>query len=70
MKSDLHKIEVQLHHETEVGSDDKGAVLVSLDGDRKRAVWVPKSNCELTKQRGGLAILEAPEWLLVDKGLV
>ncbi len=65
MKSDLHDIEVQIHSIT-----DK-AVLVSL-GDRTKAVWMPKSQAELDQSSPTAAtgILTAPEWLLLDKGLI
>ena len=65
MKSDLHDIEVHLHHET-----DK-AVLVSKDGERKNAVWIPKSACELEKSpRTRSWVLTAKEIVLIEKGLV
>ena len=64
MKSDLIDVTVQLHHET-----DK-AILVSDDGDRGNAVWLPLSQCEIQKQRGGVVIVTLPEWLALDKGLI
>lgn len=63
MKSDLVDIEVTVHHETEK------AVLVSDDGDRKRAVWLPKSAIEIAGD--GLRVtVTLPERLAIDKGLV
>lgn len=62
-RSDLVEVGVQLHHET-----DK-AWLVSVTGEKKDAVWVPMSQAEL-HQKGGSHVLECPEWLAVDKGLV
>ena len=70
MKSDLIDVTVQMHAETEK------AVLVSDDGDKASAVWIPKSQCEIEfdasmKVRGnGAATLTLPEWLAKDKGLI
>ncbi|MCO5157918.1 MAG: hypothetical protein M9945_14410 [Aquamicrobium sp.] len=64
MKSNLEDIEVHMHHQT-----DK-AVLVSTDGDRENAVWVPKSQCQVEHKRGRLWVLTAEQSLLEDKGLV
>jgi hypothetical protein len=62
-KSDLVKVECRVHHRTEA------AILVSLDGERDNAVWVPLSQCEVAERPRGVVILEMPEWLAVDKGL-
>jgi hypothetical protein len=68
MKSNLYDLEVMVHHQT-----DK-AWLVSNDGERKNAVWIPKSQGEMEqKLTSGLHpvwILTAPEPLLIEKGLV
>lgn len=65
MKSNLVDIEVKLHHQTD------RAVLVSTTGDRKDAVWVPKSLCEIEpKTAQGLYTLTAEEGTLIDKELV
>lgn len=58
-KSDLIDCAVQLHHET------PKAWLVSDDGDRKRAVWIPKSQAEFAE-----GVITMPEWLAKDKGLI
>lgn len=63
MKSDLIEVAVQLHHETEK------AWLVSDDGDRTRAVWIPKSQAEIDA-KGKHHELTMPEWLALDKGLI
>jgi len=63
MKSELCELEVAMHHETEL------AVLVSLDGDKDEAVWLPKSQIEIEYQDGFL-ILTLPKWLAHDKGLI
>ena len=63
-KSDLIDVTVQLHHETD------RAVLVSDDGDRDKAVWLPLSQCEIEKRKGGIVIATMPEWLALEKGLI
>ena len=64
-KSDLIDGAVQLHRETE------SAWLVSNDGDRKSAVWIPKSQAQLEPDYSGKChILTLPEWLATEKGLV
>lgn len=62
-KSDLIDVAVKLHHESEK------AWLVSDDGDRAKAIWIPKSQAEL-EPKGAVHILTLPEWLATDKGLV
>ena len=70
MKSDLIDVAVQMHAETEK------AVLVSDDGDKDKAVWIPKSQCEIEfdssmKIRGkGSAMITLPEWLAKERGLI
>ena len=67
MRSNLTDIEVELHHET-----DK-AWLVSLDGDRSKAQWIPKSQGEMEELFSHPSehyTLTAPEPLLIEKGLV
>ena len=61
-KSGLHDIEVKIHHETDQ------AVLVDHAGGKP--VWLPKSQIEIENQRNGLALVTAPEWLLLEKGLI
>lgn len=58
-RSDLIEVAVQLHHET------AKAWLVSDDGDRDNAVWIPKSQAELAD-----GVLTLPDWLAKDKGLI
>ena len=62
-KSDLIDVAVQLHHETEK------AWLVSDDGDKAKAVWIPKSQAEI-EPKGSAHILTLPEWLANDKRLI
>lgn len=64
MKSDLIDLSVQLHHET-----DK-AVLVSDDGNKDKAVWLPLSQIEIERTNGGVVTVTLPEWLATEKGLV
>jgi hypothetical protein len=64
MRSDLIDLSVQLHHET-----DK-AILVSDDGDKDKAVWLPFSQIEIERCKGGIATVTLPEWLATEKGLV
>lgn len=61
-KSDLCDIDVQLHHETEL------SWLVSSDGERENAVWIPKKLAELEPE-GKHYVLTLPEWLATEKKL-
>lgn len=70
MKSDLIDVDVHLHHETKLGNPDEGAFLVSVDGDRKRAIWIPKSLCQIGEKKGNQVTLTMSEWTATDKGLV
>lgn len=67
-KSDLVDLELCLHAET------GKALLVSDDGDKKYAKWLPKSQVEFEhRERGNgmaLVFVTLPEWLAIDKGLV
>jgi hypothetical protein len=63
-KSDLIDVTVKVHHTTE------RAVLVSDDGDREKAVWLPLSQVEVVMKDRGVAEVTLPEWLAIDKGLV
>jgi hypothetical protein len=63
MKSDLVDVFVAIHHRTEK------AVLVSLDGERSKAVWLPLSQIEI-EERERDSIVTMPERLAIEKGLV
>lgn len=63
-KSDLIDVTCQLHHETE------RAILVSDDGNRDAAVWIPLSQCEVLRLRRGAVRVTLPEWLALEKGLI
>lgn len=61
-KSDLHDVAVELKAET-------AKAWLVFDGTRE--VWIPKSQAELEKVRDkNLWMLTAPEWLMIDKGLL
>lgn len=72
MKSDLHDLTMQLHHETD------RAVLVSDDGEREHAVWLPKSRIEMercaewagAKPGCAIVVVTLPERLAIEKGLL
>lgn len=58
-----------------VHRENDSAVLVSEDEkDRKGAVWLPKSQIEITPKATVLGVLfhdlALPEWLAIEKGLV
>ena len=62
-----------IHHPT----PKKRAVLVSTDGNRQRAIWLPLSQVEVTcretdelQMTGGVpVIVTMPEWLARERGL-
>lgn len=61
MKSNVVDVEVKLHHQTE------RAILVSDDGDKANAVWLPLSQIEWDEADG---IVTMPEWLATEKGFI
>ena len=65
MTKRLADVEVWLH---DISTEK--AVFVSLDGEKKNGVWLPRSQIEIDKRQGNIAIITAPEWLLLDKGLI
>lgn len=53
VRSDLIDLSLVLHHETPAkGQFNQGAILVSDNGDEARAVWIPKSLCEVDRKPG------------------
>jgi len=70
MRSDLYDVMVHLHFETSPGQEDEGAIRVSLNGNDKQAVWIPKAACQFEKKGKNLAVVTASERLLTEKGLV
>jgi len=65
MKSDLIDITVHVHVET------AKAVLVSDNGRKEDAVWLPKSQIDLHPTAEPFTReVTLPEWLAKDKGLI
>lgn len=62
----LADVEVHLHHTTQA------ALLVSLDGQNSKAVWVPKSLVEVdgVAEIGRRVTITLPESIAIEKGLV
>lgn len=61
------EVEVAVHLH---GESDR-AWLVSDDGEKSNAEWVPKSRCTLTAyQVGQKGTLTIPEWLAKTKGFL
>ena len=63
-KKELTDLTVQVHAET------AKAVLVSNDGDRDKAVWLPFSPIEIDTSNSNYLQITLPEWLAQDKGLI
>lgn len=63
-RSKLVDLEVHLHAST------AKAILVSLDGDKKKAVWLPLSLCEVDTTNDPNLIITLHESVAIDKGLV
>lgn len=63
-KSDLIDLTMYEHHRTE------RAILVSDDGKRNRAVWLPLSQVEVEKKSGNIVEVTMPERLAIEKELV
>ena len=62
MRSDLYDLMVEIKAQTNT------QILVS---DGQREAWLPKSEVEIEPSEiGGIHIVTAPEWLLMDRGLV
>lgn len=62
--ADTVELELHIHHETD------GAILVSDDGDKDGAVWLPKSQVTFDGAVGEDTIVTCPEWIAVERGLV
>lgn len=63
MARQIVDLELILHHET------AGAILVSLDGERAGAVWLPKSAIEYEHKTPRVILAQVPVTLATDKGL-
>lgn len=62
---DIVGVILHIHHET-----DK-AILVSENGNKKNAVWLPKSQVEIDRIGNSTeAEIQLPEWLAEEKGLL
>jgi len=64
MKSNLIDVEVVIHHETTL------ALLISTDGERKTAIWVPKAAVQVERKGRGTYTITLPVQMAEDKGLV
>ena len=69
-KQRMYDIRLYLHHQTYPDAEDKGAIKVSHDGDEDAAVWLPKSAIQFQQLGPNAVDVEAPEKLLIEKGLV
>lgn len=58
------ELELCLHHQT------PSALLVSDDGEEKRAVWVPKSLVTWEPTSGDGIMAKMPEWIARDRGFI
>ncbi len=62
---DIVDVTLHIHHET-----DK-AILASENGNKKDAVWLPKSQIEIDRIGNSTeAEIQLPEWLAEEKGLL
>lgn len=64
MAREVIDITVQVHAKTD------RAILVSDDGEKSNAVWLPLSQVEVEMKQAGTAEITLPEWLALDKGLI
>lgn len=63
--ADVVEIELKIHWETEK------AYLLSDDGDKDTAEWVPKSKIEKVEEgEKGYALVTLPAWLASEKGWI
>jgi len=63
VKSDLVDLEMKIHGESQA------AVLASDDGEKTKAVWLPKSQIEIEPTQSGTYIVTMPAWLAEEKDL-
>ncbi|RZN30521.1 hypothetical protein CWO90_20275 [Bradyrhizobium sp. Leo121] len=60
-----------VHHATRNGDGSLKAILVSTDGDRDNAVWLPAAVVELNSgDEFGKANITLPERMAIDKELI
>ena len=58
------EIDMQIHAQT-----DK-AVLVSDDGDKRKAVWLARSQISMEPRPKAIVRITMPEWMAIEKGFV
>ncbi len=63
-KPELHEFDLHFHLETEK------AILVSENGIRDAAFFLPKSRIKFERRGKGSVNVTCPEWLAVEKGLL
>ena len=63
---DLIELDLELHDDDSA----KDAILVSDDGNRETAVWLPRSQISIFEESPSLISVEMPEWLAMEKGLI
>lgn len=69
--NELVDLTLHQHHETHAGDPERGAYLVSDDGDGTKAVWLPKIQCERGPARGrSIYEFAVAEWIAQEKGLI
>ncbi len=61
---ELHEFDLHFHLETEK------AILVSENGIRDAAFFLPKSRIKYEKRGAGSVNVTCPEWLALEKGLL
>ncbi|MEL6758188.1 MAG: hypothetical protein AAFP81_17285 [Pseudomonadota bacterium] len=63
--AEIVDLSMEIHHET------ASALLLSDDGDRANAVWIPKSQIEdIDRSKEPIIEVSIPEWLAHKKGLI
>lgn len=63
-RSELTDVTMHLHHQT------ANAILVSDDGDKEKAIWLPKSQVEFTEPKNNITEVTMPTWIAKEKGLI
>lgn len=64
MSKELTDIMMHLHYQT------ANAIMVSDDGDKEKAIWLPKSQVEFTEPKNNITEVTMPTWLAKEKGLI
>ena len=63
-RANLTDLTVTIHAQT------TAAIMVSDDGEREHACWLPLSETEVNERKGAIAEITIPEWLAKDRGLI